>query len=101
MLPKMTKNLFRDKVKQVSSKSFNFKTFLMGVFFVGTASMAGVTMPTALEVDNLIKEQKQASFILKPSVEGLILAGHSSHGSHGSHGSHASHSSHASSSYNY
>ena len=57
MLPKMTKNLFRDKAKQVSSTTFNFKTFLMGVFFVGTTAMAGVSVPTALEMDNLIKEQ--------------------------------------------
>lgn len=101
MLPKMTKNLFRDKAKQVSSKAFNFKTFLMSVFFVGTTAMAGVSVPTALEMDNLIKEQKQEIFMLKPSVEGLMLAGHGSHSSHGSHGSHASHSSHSSSSYDY
>ena len=57
MLPKRDKNLFKDKAKQITSKAFNFKTFLIGVLFAGTTAVAGVSIPTVSEIDNLVKDQ--------------------------------------------
>ena len=91
MLPKIAKNLFREKVQQTKTSTFNFKMFLMGVLFSGTAAVASTQIP-ATEMNELIKEQKQISFTLQPSEEGLkTIAGHYSHSSHASHGSHRSH----------
>jgi len=94
MLPKVNKNLFQAKAKQVKSKAFSFKTFLVGVLFAGSTAMAssGSAIPTAVEMDNLIKQQKEVAFTLKPSLTGLTtVAGHYSHSSHSSHSSHRSH----------
>lgn len=98
MLPKVDKNLFKDKVAKASKKVFNFKMFIASVLFAGTAATASVNMPSAETLDNLIQnQQKSSTLVLKPSENSV--ATYAYHYSHSSHSSHASHYSHYSSRY--
>lgn len=98
MLPKIEKNLFKDTVKQASSKVFNFKMFIASILFAGTAATAGVSLPGATTLDNMIKVQEQAkTLVLQPSE--AVARTYAYHSSHSSHSSHASHYSHRSSRY--
>jgi len=92
MLPKLNKNLFQTKTKQIKDKAFNFKAFLVSILFAGTTAMASVSTPTTQEMNSIIANQKQEVFTLKPSIETTRhYAYHSSHRSHYSHSSHRSH----------
>lgn len=93
MLPKVDKNLFKDKVAKASKKVFNFKMFIAGALLAGTAATANVSMPSSETLDNLLQsQQKNTALVLKPSENAEVTyAYHYSHSSHSSHSSHYSH----------
>lgn len=94
MLPKLDKNLFQDKVKQVKENSFNFKTLLTGILLAGATAVASPVVPNTIDLDNKsvnVMELKDKAFTLTPSENKQVLATHRSHYSHQSHRSHYSH----------
>ena len=82
MLPKISKNLIKDKSTTIDKT--NLKSLISTILFTGNILLGSDITSTPLDMDD---------FILKPSITATKYKAHRSHSSHRSHRSHRSSSS--------